>query len=295
MSKTRSDRVAAAILLGQLDQFEARLPGAISGQDPEDLHQLRIAVRRSRSLQHGLHEIFPPDELARSAEGFKWLQQLTNSVRDLDVLLADCDAAAEQRPELARGFAALRREISKRRTAERRGMRRGLESRRAAALVADWRSLLAQLPGDSREIGAIVGPHVRRQYRKIVATGRAVVDDPDPEKIHDLRKRAKNLRYFVEAFEDRYPKRVVKPLRADLKALHAVLGAFQDGAVQERLLRELADQLSGAGAGSEPLLAIGCLFERAAAARTAAIAEYPQTIESLAGKQLRAGVKSAFG
>ena len=65
--------------------MRATLPGTIADVDSEFLHDFRVAVRRTRSLQRQLEPVFPPEPLAHFRSEFRWLQQATGPVRDLDV------------------------------------------------------------------------------------------------------------------------------------------------------------------------------------------------------------------
>ena len=99
----RADAGVVAVLRRLLDVIGENIEGTISGEDPEHLHQLRIAVRRSRTVQRQLHNVFPPAELPGFRAEFRWLQQATGPARDLDVYLEDLDSLREH---AARGACA---------------------------------------------------------------------------------------------------------------------------------------------------------------------------------------------
>ena len=99
----RADAAATAVLRRLLDVIGENTDGAISGEDPEHLHQLRIAVRRSRTVQRQLHAGLPAGGAARLSREFRWLQQATGPARDLDVYLEDLDALRAMLPEAMRG------------------------------------------------------------------------------------------------------------------------------------------------------------------------------------------------
>ncbi len=67
------------------------LPGTLEDVDSEFLHDLRVAVRRTRSLQRQFKAIYP-DRLQHFRDEFKRLQAVTGDLRDLDVYLLDFDA-----------------------------------------------------------------------------------------------------------------------------------------------------------------------------------------------------------
>ena len=80
-----------------LEVIEANLEGTIADIDSEFLHDLRVSVRRSRAVQRELKRVFPPDELAHFRAEFRWLQQATGDVRDLDVHVLEFDVDARAR------------------------------------------------------------------------------------------------------------------------------------------------------------------------------------------------------
>jgi hypothetical protein len=56
-----ADRAAVALSMRLLHVIEANLPGTLADIDTEFLHDLRVAVRRTRALQRELKRVFPPD------------------------------------------------------------------------------------------------------------------------------------------------------------------------------------------------------------------------------------------
>jgi CHAD domain-containing protein len=84
----------ARLLLRLLDTLESNVDGVLRDIDTEFLHDLRVAVRRTRSAVKLLGAVLP-DELAEHYKAeFKWLGDVTTPVRDLDVHLLGFDAMA---------------------------------------------------------------------------------------------------------------------------------------------------------------------------------------------------------
>ncbi|HEX3976213.1 MAG TPA: CHAD domain-containing protein, partial [Solirubrobacteraceae bacterium] len=139
----RADVAASAVLRRLLGVIGENTEGAISGQDPEHLHQLRIAVRRSRTVQRQLKAVFPPTELPGFRSEFRWLQQATGPARDLDVYLEDLDSLRDMLPVTMRGdLDPLVPVLAHSRLVARADMTRALRSLRAANLFEDWDRLL---------------------------------------------------------------------------------------------------------------------------------------------------------
>ena len=98
----RSDRAAGRILPALLEVIEANLPGAVADIDSEFLHDLRVSVRRTRSLQRQLRAAFPAEPLQHFRAEFRWLQRVTGPSRDLDVYVLEFDDFSATLPERRR-------------------------------------------------------------------------------------------------------------------------------------------------------------------------------------------------
>jgi CHAD domain-containing protein len=291
-----ADRAAAALALRLVEVIGANLPGTLRDVDAEFLHDLRVAVRRTRSLQRELRRVFPPEPLARFRAEFRALQQATGAARDLDVWLEEL--AALTRPDLD----PLRAVLAERRARERAAMERTLRSARTRHLLEEWAafvSALASAPAEGREdglrpIASVAGERIARVYKCLTRMGAAIDDRSPPETLHDLRKKAKELRYLLEFFARLYPEAVVGPLVASLKALQDTLGRFQDREVQAALLRALSDEVAGRDGGGAALMAMGVLAERLEEDRARARAEFAGRFAAFAGRRRRAAVHEAF-
>ena len=67
----RADAAAASVLRRLLTVIADNVDGAIAGEDVEYLHQLRIAVRRSRTVQRQLRGVFPAVDLPGFRSDFR--------------------------------------------------------------------------------------------------------------------------------------------------------------------------------------------------------------------------------
>ena len=76
-----------AVLADLADTIVANWQGTIERLDPEFLHDLRVAVRRTRSVLAQGKKVLPPAIVERAEERFGWLGTLTGPARDLDVHL----------------------------------------------------------------------------------------------------------------------------------------------------------------------------------------------------------------
>ncbi|MGB0092298.1 MAG: CHAD domain-containing protein [Solirubrobacteraceae bacterium] len=300
----RSDAAAAAILRRLLEVMDANLDGAIADIDSEFLHDFRVAVRRSRAVQRELRGAFPPADLARFRTGFRWLQQATGDVRDLDVYVLEFDHYREMVPEVMRAdLDPLLKVLRDRRRVARRKMIRALRSDRATRLRLQWASFLEQLvelpesdrPEAARPIGELAGERIGKVYRQMVKMGRQIDEASPPERFHELRKKGKELRYLLELFGGPlYPSEVVKPMIGALKALQDVLGRHQDREVQVATVRSLGNDVAILSGGATTLMAMGVLVERLFDDEQAARGLFAERFAAFASKDQRILVKDTF-
>jgi CHAD domain-containing protein len=301
----RADAAAAKVLRRLLTVIEANTDGTIADIDSEFLHDYRVSVRRSRSVQRELKRVFPPEPLADFRAEFRWLQQITGDSRDLDVYVLEFDAMRALVPEaMRRDLDPLLEVLRGRRLAARRQMVSDLRSPRVSSLLHGWAQFLDELealdesdrPDASRPIGEVSGKRIRKVYRRMVKMGSAIDEDSPAEDYHELRKRGKELRYLLELFgTPLYPDDVVKPMIKALKALQDVLGRHQDREVQIATLSSLRDELASVRGGTAALMATGALVSRLKEDEQAAREEFAARFAMFAGKDQRKLVKATFG
>jgi CHAD domain-containing protein len=235
-----------AVLLQLLDTLEANVPGTLRDIDTEFLHDLRVAVRRTRSALKLAGDVLPASLPARFRPEFKWLGDLTTPTRDLDVYLLNygemADALVSASPAELEPFHA---HLARRRVIEQRALVRGLRSARFSRLACEWRSVLTglSLPRAGERTADLAARRLRRAHRRVLRQGRAISADSPAEQLHDLRKRCKELRYLLEIFASVFDPQAYQRALKDLKGLQDCLGEFQDHQVQQEELREFAVQM----------------------------------------------------
>jgi CHAD domain-containing protein len=293
----RADAGATAVLRRLLGVIHENLPGALDGTDPEYLHQLRIAVRRSRTVQRQLRGAFPALELPGFRSEFRWLQRVTGDARDLDVYVEELDGLARMLPVAMRGdLQPLRPVLTHGRLAARAEMAAALRSARTQALLADWEQLLESLvempvddrPVATRTLGAVVGGRIRKVYARVLTMGAAIGEESPAEDYHELRKKGKELRYLLELFAvNLFDEEVVSSSIVTLKSVQDVLGRHQDREVQIAMLRSVAGEVATLPGGPAACMAMGVLVDRLAADERAARREFGERFASLSAQPRR--------
>ena len=266
LSPAMPARVAlAGILLRLANTITANVSFVIGDVDIEFLHDLRVAVRRTRSALKLAGDALPGGIAARFAPEFKWLGDLTTPTRDLDVYLTGFDQMAAGLSAASPGdLEPFRAHLATRRLTEHRRLVRGLRSARFTGLMADWRSALeaAARPsaGPEPDVGSLAADRIARAHRRVVRLGSALTrtgagHGPSGTDLHSLRKKCKELRYLLEFFGSLYDPPAYRRAVKNLKGLQDCLGEFQDGEVQREAIRRFAMQMLArrgpAGAGRQ--------------------------------------------
>jgi CHAD domain-containing protein len=251
----------AAVLTALLDTLEANVNGTVRDLDTEFLHDLRIAVRRTRSALKLAGDVLPGDMASRFGAEFKWLGDLTTPTRDLDVYLLGYSGMADGLiAATADELRPFHDHLQRNRAAAQRRLVRGLRSARFARLLREWReALAATAAGRSRPtIARLAAARITRAHRRVIRDGSAISAASQPESLHDLRKRCKELRYLLEFFASLYDPAEHWQAVRELKALQDCLGEFQDTQVQQEEIRAFATQMmEERAAPAATLLAMG--------------------------------------
>ncbi len=261
-----SRAAVTAILLHLLGTLEANVAGTIRDVDTEFLHDLRVAVRRTRSVLKLVGHVLSAGLAQKFLPEFKWLGDLTTPTRDLDVYLL-------KYPEIAAGLVAATPEelrpfhahLTRSRAAERRRLVRGLRSSRFARLTGEWRAALEGLPATpgGPPVADLAAGRIRRAHQRVLRQGRAITASSPAENLHDLRKRCKELRYLLESFMSLHDPAIHERAVKELKGLQDCLGEFQDCEVQQHEIRMFAAQMmSDPKVPATALLAMGELAGR---------------------------------
>lgn len=256
-----------ALLRRQLCEIQAHDPGTRLGKDPESLHQMRVAVRRSRALLRSARALAAGDRSELEAD-LKELGAALGAVRDLDVLLARLrEEAADLEPADRREAATLLRALVRQRTRARRRLLDVLDSEEYLALLDRFAATIDQLQPAEEELS--LDDLAARPARKLRKFAKALPDDPTSDELHELRKLDKHGRYAAElAGQDKVARRA--------KQLQDVLGDHQDAVVAEERLRELAGRAAPSRA-----LAAGRLIERERVRRQEARAKWEKAWDKL--------------
>jgi triphosphatase len=239
--------VAFAILRKQFAAMRVYEPGTRLGEDPEELHDMRVATRRMRAALK-LFSGALPEQAGFYRNELKWLAGALGEVRDLDVQIEHLEGLSSGQEEDREAFGEVVRALDKRRVEARKRMLEALDSDRYDRFVSSFAGLLRRGPeGEEHEEGVanepivVVAPDlVSRRYKKWRKAGKDLSEESPPEEYHEFRKEGKRLRYALEFLKDVYGEKPTMGLVKPLKELQDGLGRHQDLIVAAELLENVA-------------------------------------------------------
>jgi CHAD domain-containing protein len=261
---TTAHELALAELRRLLDTWRRHEPLARLGQEPEELHQLRVTVRRiDATLSLFKHQL--PAPLVRARKTAKGVLRALGAARDVDVQLAELSRYCADLPE-EEGAAAepLKKRLEAQGARAHTRMVRMLDSaptRRWLEDLAAATEARAAVSAPGTHSAFVVMPQrVRQRFRRLRKTVRKLPANASMEEFHDVRRRAKQLRYAIESGGGMFGKPADELLKA-LRRMQEKLGAHQDAYVaRSRLATLVADSTNDLPAATVFLM--GRLAER---------------------------------
>jgi triphosphatase len=234
-------------------------PAVQKSEDPEGVHQARVALRRMRAAIAIFRAVMPNDELKQLGEEARWLAGEMGPVRDLDVFLGEVFAPVAQRLAEEGGVSAYRMTAKAMQAEERARARRALRSRRfhhwrnglqgwlaadiapalATAVPSDMTGILYQPIGDFA--AGILDKRDRQARRRGRHLARLAVEER-----HDLRLILKKLRYAAEFFASAFPHKETARYIKRLARLQDALGYLNDKAVAQPLMGRIEARIAEA-------------------------------------------------
>jgi CHAD domain-containing protein len=285
--------VVAASIAGAARTMIEHDPGVRLGDDIEHVHKARVATRRLRSDLRTFRPLLDSDWDRQVRNDLRSVASALGEVRDADVLMEELRAQIES---LEGSEAAAARDLLGHLTSERERANARLlvvldgepyllllDRLVAAAANPPMADLVAGgLPASLTLPGLVTKPW-RRLRRWVAGLG----DDPADDALHEVRKRAKQLRYASEAAVPVRGRPAVK-LAGAAENLQEVLGEFHDAVVAAAWLRE-----HGSNAGGPTALVAGRLVEREERRRATQRSAWPKAWKRLKSKKHRRWLKAS--
>ena len=264
-------RTAADVVLAYAGSQVAAimaLDPLVRRDEPDALHQMRVATRRLRSTLKTFGHVLRAEDTGRIGDELKWLGGVLGASRDAEVMAGRLQAGLDGLPpELIMGpvRARVRAHFAPVAAESRAAVLEVLDGGRYLSLLDSLDALLIDPPltPDAGRPAADVLPaavrHARRRLRRRMRRARHVPPGPDRDTaLHEARKAAKRTRYAAEAVGPAFGK-PARRFAKRVKTIQSVLGDHHDGVVARATIRDLGVQAHLAG---ENAFAFGALYEQ---------------------------------
>jgi triphosphatase len=227
-----------SIALSCLEHFQRNESGLRESNDPEYVHQARVALRRLRSAIKLFTPVLPQDFVAAYGETWRTLASALGDARNWDVFLEETLPPIRTAFPKDRNITRLHRE----------GLRRARRARKAVTtlitlpeypkLVTEFTAAVFALndvlPIGLKEFAQTQLSSNAKQARKLA--GRHPELQPDER--HKMRIRFKRLRYTLEFFAPLLANKRLPPYLSALNQLQDELGLINDHVTAETLINE---------------------------------------------------------
>jgi CHAD domain-containing protein len=267
---------------------------AVRQGEKEGIPDLRVAMRRIRSALASFRPIVDADVTDPLRDELQWAAGRLGEARDAEVVaerivtLLD-EVAADTPPEV---LARLRDRVHADAAAVRDVAVETLDSERYAAALVLLDAVVARPPfTDAAQDKArpLARRRLRREADRVLRLAEEAWATTEPEEraaqLHDVRKRAKRLRYAAEACEPVLGDRATKVAGA-AEQIQTTLGTHHDEIVTRAALRRIAEADDGDEAGAFLLGRLDALEELAEARVERQAAKDIAKLERVAAKQL---------
>ncbi|MEZ5411481.1 MAG: CYTH and CHAD domain-containing protein [Acidimicrobiales bacterium] len=242
---TAADVIRAAIG-SSVERLLLQLPQVHLDQDPEGVHQSRVALRRLRSDLRTFGALLDPGPVEALRDELSWLGGELGRVRDADVLGQQLRRRLAAHPEIDAGAAAdVLRVLDRERKSALAAVTGDLVGPRCLALLEALVALAAEPPLRAEAEGpatTVLPPLVDKSWRKLRRHVRQLDDPPADEALHRTRILAKRVRYAAEAVRPAAPKQAAYFAR-HAAAIQTVLGDQHDFVVAGQWLEAHAPVL----------------------------------------------------
>ncbi len=248
-TKTPLIDALSKILSGCLLQLTKNENGVLSSKNPEYLHQMRVAIRRLRSV----FIIFKPllveqhQSITFFEHELKWLMHLLNPARNWSVFTNEVLPPIITHFPNAKSIIAIRKLGQKQLNQYTQQVQTHLQSKRYLEFILKLNLWIYDLHHDIKRVSSLSIGSFSRSYlldQHSALTNTEKLEKTKPATLHALRIQIKKQRYAAEFFYSLYAKQVCFKRYVQLLAiLQGALGSINDNyMVDEQLESILSSQ-----------------------------------------------------
>ncbi len=200
------------ILLKQFITMLQHEAGSKTGEDIEDVHDMRVAIRRMRSTFSLLESYYKPKAIQNHLKGLRKTARVLGSVRDLDVLITNMtEFQATLDEDNAKAFQSFIDTLDEQRTLARHDLVRYLNKGEYQRFITHFSQFLLHKGSGARSVETdgiqtnqvrFILPTLLYSHLGQVRAYDDVIADADAPTLHALRIEFKRLRYIVALFSE---------------------------------------------------------------------------------------------
>lgn len=227
-----------------LQHLQSNLHGALTSNNAEFLHQMRVALRRLRVVLRMAESVCADEQLAILSDEAATLGVALGRIREWDVFIAQTAQPMCERMPSHSGLQVLLDSCERQRRDCYNLLRNDAHARDLQRLMLRF-AVWMNGPYWQQQTGAVLPvrdfakTYLTKLNRRFARAGEHL-NTLDAEKLHVMRIQAKKLRYSAEFFATLYGKHKHKSYLSALGEVQEVLGLINDVAVAHRLLDILA-------------------------------------------------------
>ncbi len=208
----------------------------IKYEDPEDLHQFRVYLRKSRAFLKEFGYLMPKRHYKYFNDNLSYFATKTNQKRDLDVI-------QERLSQSDKNYKILKKKIKKKQKVEHQNINKMLKSETFKEFFYTYQDRLRQetLLTAHNTSGSIknTATHVITYLHQTIIQKIDVLEkDFDIKKLHKIRISLKKLRYLLEEFQHIFGEEKIARMINKGKKLQTILGDFNDTVNQKNILHD---------------------------------------------------------
>jgi CHAD domain-containing protein len=239
-------------LLNDFIKTLAHEAGSRAGEDPEEVHDMRVGMRRMRSTLRLLGAYYKTKTVDPYLVEMRKLAEALGVVRDLDVMIAELQAYQAKLDETGKAdLQPALDQLDKERTKARKDLIRLLDKGAYRDFIKDFSAFLTKpgkgaLPVDVDDIHPYqvrhLLPELLYQHLAEVKAYDSALTDADGVTLHALRIEFKRLRYAVTIFSDVLGGSI-NDFITELKTIQDHLGKIADIRAAKDRLKSITDDL----------------------------------------------------
>ena len=209
---------------------------------PKNIHQLRVHLRKLRSLLNFIKPLIEDKSYQLLNENLKEIAKQLSPVREVDVLLKECNKIAKAQPQLTEHYADLFHFLEK----SRLNLIKRVSTKKAFSyfedLIQETEIILDDLSFDlgsvsTDDLTTFFENRFIHKKEKLEKSFKNMEKD-NYENVHDIRKQAKKIRYVAEVFKKWLPGSTRKELARKAKELQDDLGEYTDAYVNLQMFKD---------------------------------------------------------